>query len=65
MKSTTKEGVIKKQNNSQRELKYSYNPNIIPDLDKEGAAKKVRGWELGRVEWDETKLKQLVQTECG
>ncbi len=44
-------------------LKYSYNSQITPEMAKDEAAKKTRGWLFTEVSWDEVSLSEMIRTQ--
>lgn len=46
-----------------RKLKYSYNAQITPAMDKDEGAKKTRGWIFTEINWDETSVANMIRTQ--
>ncbi|MDR3626197.1 MAG: DUF5906 domain-containing protein [Ignavibacteriaceae bacterium] len=49
--------------NSLRTIKYSYNPLITPQMSKDEAAKKTRGWLFSQISWEPTAVTEMVRTQ--
>jgi uncharacterized UPF0160 family protein len=45
-------------------IKYSYNPDIIPGMDKDIAGKKTYGWEFATCEGNETAITEMIRTRA-
>ncbi|MDR3666419.1 MAG: DUF5906 domain-containing protein [Ignavibacteriaceae bacterium] len=45
-------------------ITYSYNPAIVPGMDKDEAGKKSYGWQLATCEWDKAAITEMVRTRA-
>lgn len=60
--SVQKETEIK--DNSSKTITYSYNPAIIPGMDKDEAGRKSHGWLQATCKWDEAAITEMIRTRA-
>jgi len=51
------------KSNSSRTIKYSYNPNITPQMSKDEAAKNTRGWLFNQISWEPAAVTEMIRTQ--
>jgi hypothetical protein len=57
-------GETEVKDNSSKKIYYSYNPAIIPGMDKDEAGKKSHGWQLTTCEWNEAAITEMIRTRA-
>jgi Family of unknown function (DUF5906) len=50
--------------NSSKTITYSYNPAILPGMDKDEAGHKSYGWRLDTCAWDKVKIEEMIRTRA-
>src|ERR1035437_3658451 len=52
------------KDDSSKKIYYSYNPAIIPGMDKDEAGKKSYGWQLATCKWDKAAITKMIRTRA-